>query len=320
MKGFTGGGTPPANWSAACQLLAAPSERTAPHNQTERSTDADLHPELGNARNHVEHRLIATLAHELRNPLAAIMLALHAMRDRLASEPIARQAREVAERQARQMARIIEELLDFCRAGQGKLSLRKERVDLAAVVSGAIETAGAFIAARGHHLTVSLPSGPVSLVADPSRLNQILTNLLTNAAKYTDPGGEIWLAAEIAAGAVVLQVSDNGRGITPELLPRVFDLFQQGDGPLDQAYGGLGIGLALVKSLVELHGGKVAASSGGPGTGSRFVVRLPNCAPTVLEGSAPCRPETGAMLAGTGRYQYQVIRSVTQMNAGQAPV
>ncbi len=133
-------------------------------------------------------------------------------------------------------------------------------------------------------MTVSLPPGPVSLLADPSRLNQILTNLLTNAAKYTDPGGEICLTAEVAAGAVVLRVRDNGMGIAPELLPRVFDLFQQGDGP-DQACGGLGIGLALVKSLVELHGGNVSAFSRGAGTGSQFVVRLLDCAPNFQEGS-----------------------------------
>ena len=184
------------------------------------------------------------------------------------------------------MVRIIEDVLDLCRAGRGKLSLRKERVDLATVVAGAIETADTLLATRGHHLTVSLPPGPVSLVADPSCLNQILTNLLTNAAKYTDPGGEIGLAAEVAAGEVVLQVRDNGMGIAPDLLPRVFDLFQQGDGPGDQACGGLGIGLALVKSLVELHGGSVSAFSGGPGTGSQFAVRLLDCAPNVQEGRA----------------------------------
>jgi signal transduction histidine kinase len=253
--------------------------------------------------------LIAILAHELRNPLQSIMFALRALRGRRDREPMARQACDIAEHQARHMARIIEDVLDLCRAGQGKLSLRKERLDLAAVVAGAIETAGAFLAARGHHLTVSLPPGPVSLVADPSRLNQILTNLLTNAAKYTDPGGEICVAAEVAAGAVVLQVSDNGMGITPDLLPRVFDLFQQGDVPGDQAYGGLGIGLALVKSLVELHGGKVAASSGGPGKGSQFVVRLLDCAPNGEEGPARCRRETRARLAVRGRDLHRAFRS-----------
>ena len=219
------------------------------------------------------------------------MFALRRLRERHIDEPMARHAHDAAERQAQYMARIIEEVLDLCRAGQDKLSLRKERLDLAAVVAGAIDTAGAFLATRGHHLTVSLPPGTVSLVADPLRLIQILTNLLTNAAKYTDPGGEICLTAEVAAGAVVLEVRDNGMGIAPDLLPRVFDLYQQGDGPDDQACGGLGIGLALVKALVALHGGNVSASSGGPGTGSRFVVRLLECAPKVQEGRAPCRPE-----------------------------
>ena len=172
-------------------------------------------------------------------------------------------------------------------AGLSKHSLRKERVDLAAVVAGAIETAGTLLATRCHHLTVSLPPSPVSLVADPTCLNQILTNLLTNAAKYTEPGGEICLTAEVAASAVVLRVRDNGRGIAPDLLPRVFDLFQQGDGPLDRTCGGLGLGLALVKSLVERHGGSVAAFSDGPRTGSQFVVRLLDCAPNIEAGPAP---------------------------------
>ena len=159
--------------------------------------------------------LIAILAHELRNPLQSIMFALRALRGRRDREPMARQACDIAEHQARHMARIIEDVLDLCRAGQGKLSLRKERLDLAAVVAeDAIETAGrSFLAARGHHLDGFASPGPVSLVADPSRLNQILTNLLTNAAKYTDPGGEICVAAEVAAGRGGSPgVSDNGKG------------------------------------------------------------------------------------------------------------
>jgi signal transduction histidine kinase len=131
------------------------------------------------------------------------------------------------------------------------------------------------MAARGHRLTVALPAGPVSLMADPVRLEQVLTNLLANAAKFTDPGGAIRLTAEAEAGEVVLRVRDNGQGIGHELLPRVFGLFQQGLGSGEQVEGGLGIGLALVKSLVESHGGSVTAVSDGPGTGSEFVVRLP---------------------------------------------
>jgi signal transduction histidine kinase len=297
MKGMISRGTLPAISSAVCRPVTARSDRIAHHERPERSTEAGLDPELGKAANRLEHRLIAILAHELRSPLSSIMFALRALRERHVDEAMARHAHDAAERQARHMARIIEEVLDLCRAGQNKLSLCKERVDLAAVVAGAIETVGAFLATRGHHLTVSLPPGPVSLLADPSRLNQILTNLLTNAAKYTDPGGEICLVAEVAAGVVVVQVRDNGMGIAPDLLPRVFDLFQQGDGPGDQACAGLGIGLALVKSLVELHGGTVSAFSRGPGTGSRFVVRLLDCAPNVQEGRALCRPENGESLA-----------------------
>ncbi len=284
MKGTSSRGTLPANRSAVCRPVTGRSDRIAHHERPERSTEAGKDPELGKAGNRLEHRLIAILAHELRNPLASIMTALHVMRDRRIEEPMARQARDAAERQARHMARIIEEVLDLCRAGQNNLSLCKERVDLAAVVAGAMETAGAFLANRGHHLTVSLPPRPVSLLADPSRLNQILTNLLTNAAKFTGPGGEICLAAEVADGEVVLHVRDNGMGIAPDLLPRVFDLFQQGNGPDDQTCAGLGIGLALVKSLVELHGGNVSASSAGPDMGSQFVVRLLDCAPNVQEG------------------------------------
>ncbi len=283
MNGITSRGTLPAKSSAVCRPVPATSDRIAHHERTERSTEASLDPDFGKAGNRLEHHLIAILAHELRNPLASIMFALRALRERHTDEPTARHAHDAAERQARHMARIIEEVLDLCRAGQNKLSLRKERVDLAAVVAGAVETAGALLATRGHHLTVSLPPRPVSLLADPSRLNQVLTNLLTNAAKYTDPGGEICLSAEVAAGAVVLRVRDNGMGIAPDLLPRIFELCQQGD-VRDQACGGLGIGLALVKSLVELHGGNVSAFSSGAGMGSQFVVRLLDCAPNVQEG------------------------------------
>jgi signal transduction histidine kinase len=317
MTGTSSGGTLPANSSVVCGPVTARSDRIGQHEPTERSTEACFDPELGKAENRLEHRLIAIMAHELRNPLGSIMFALHGLRERHMDEPMDRHACDVAERQARHMARIIEEVLDLCSAGQNKLSLCKERVDLAAVVAGAVETAGAFLATRGHHLTVSLPPGPVSLVADPSRLNQILTNLLTNAAKYTDPGGEICLAAEVAAGEVVLQVRDNGMGIAPHLLPRVFDLFQQGDKPADQACGGLGIGLGLVKSLVELHGGTVSAFSGGPGTGSQFVVRLLDCAPNVETARAVSRPENGASLAATGRQPYWVFPSVTARDGGR---
>jgi signal transduction histidine kinase len=148
-------------------------------------------------------------------------------------------------------------------------------VELAAVVAGAREGTAHLLAARGHRLTVALSAEPLFLVADPLRLEQVLTNLLANAAKFTDPGGHIRLTAGAEAGQAVLRVRDNGRGIAPDLLPRVFDLFWQGPGRGDQGACGLGLGLALVKSLVESHGGSVAARSDGPGTGAEFIVRLP---------------------------------------------
>lgn len=209
---------------------------------------------------------------------------MHVIRHRGADEAAARQACDRAERQVRHMARIIQDVLDICRAGQDKLSLRKERVDLAVLVADAVEIARPTLASRGYRLTVSLPRKPVSLVADVSRLIQILTNLLTNAAQYTAPGGKISLAVEVADDVVVLRMRDNGMGIDPDLLPRVFDLFRQGDRPTNRAGGGLGIGLALVKALVGLHGGSIKAYSQVPGTGAEFVVRLPNCAPKIEEG------------------------------------
>jgi signal transduction histidine kinase len=241
----------------------------------ERAKNGDCHAESWTAGRQFKEQATAALAHELRTPLSAILTSLHALRDRRVDEVTARQTLDRAERQAQHMAWIVKDVLDLCRADQGTLSLRTERVDVLAVVADAIEMVSPLLTARGHQLTISLPPKPVALVADSSRLNQILANLLTNAAEYTDPGGEIHLAAEEAAGAVVLRVSDNGRGIAPDLLPRIFDLFQQGERRGDKGRGGLGIGLALVRQLVEMHGGSVSAQSEGLGHGSEFVVRLP---------------------------------------------
>jgi signal transduction histidine kinase len=216
---------------------------------------------------------LATLAHELRNPLAPIRNALQILR--LAGEgPVAERNRALIERQVDQLVRLVDDLLDVSRAMRGKVTLRLERVDLRAVAAQAVETAHPLISARGHALNVALPPEPVPLDADPLRLVQVVGNLLVNAAKYTERGGRIWLEVGGGEGAV-LRVRDTGIGIAPDLLPHVFDLFVQADQSATRAQGGLGIGLTLVRTLVEMHGGTVEAHSPGPGGGSEFVVRLP---------------------------------------------
>ncbi|MBI3909450.1 MAG: response regulator [Armatimonadetes bacterium] len=217
---------------------------------------------------------LGMLSHELRNPLAAILHALHLMRLPGASAMVERSL-AVAERQVGHMARLLDDLLDVARITRGRIELRKAPVELGTICSHAIETVRPLIEARGHLLCISLPPEPVWLDGDPTRLEQVLTNLLSNAARYTEPGGRVWLSAEREGEEVVLRVQDTGIGISPELLPRVFDLFTQADQSLDRARGGLGVGLTVVRSLVEMHGGRVQAYSAGPGQGSEFVVRLP---------------------------------------------
>jgi signal transduction histidine kinase len=219
--------------------------------------------------------LLGTVAHELRNPLATVLSGVGVIASECDLDPFARRALTIMEQQLRQAMRLVDDLFDLTAGSLHKLSLCKKVVALADVVAEAIDTAGHLLSKRHHRLTVSLPPEPVYLEADPLRLTQVLTNLLGNAAKFTAPGGHIRLTAAVEAGEVVVRVRDNGPGIDPVLLPRVFDLFQQIPGDGARGAGGLGIGLALVKALVELHGGSVAAYSDGPGTGSEFVVRLP---------------------------------------------
>ena len=218
---------------------------------------------------------LATLAHELRDPLATILLALETITTERPGNPTVRQATLIAENQARRAVQIIEDVFDVCAGFRDRLTIHKESVDLATVVAVATQTVAHRIAERAHRLTVSLPAEPVYLFADSLRLEQVLTNLLGNAAKFTDPGGHIRLTGEIESGQVVIRVRDNGRGIDQQRLPGVFDTLRQDDIRPSPGIGGLGIGLALVKSLVELHGGSVAAFSDGPLTGAEFVVRLP---------------------------------------------
>lgn len=219
---------------------------------------------------------LAMLAHELRNPLAPISNAVQIL-DRCGIEhPTLTWARGVITRQVSHLVRLVDDLLDVSRITRGKIRLQTGPVDVAAAVNTAVETSRPLIVARRHELTVSLPDGPVTVQADPTRLAQVLSNLLNNAAKFTPRGGRVGVAVSLDQGEVAFRVRDNGSGIRADLMPRIFDLFTQADNSLDRAEGGLGIGLTLVKRLVELHGGTVEARSDGEGKGSEFVVRLPH--------------------------------------------
>jgi PAS domain S-box-containing protein len=217
---------------------------------------------------------LATLAHELRNPLAPLRNGLQVIR--LSPDRQARaQAQAMMQRQLEQMVRLVDDLLDVSRISRGKLELRREQVELAAVVGRAVETSRPLIDHLGHELTVTLPEQPVLVDADPTRLAQVFANLLNNSAKYMDRGGHIRLTAERQGGDVVVSVKDTGIGIAADQLPRIFEMYSQADGALGRSQGGLGIGLTLVRRLVEMHGGQIEARSEGPGQGAEFVVRLP---------------------------------------------
>ncbi|HVC92557.1 MAG TPA: ATP-binding protein [Pirellulales bacterium] len=218
---------------------------------------------------------LAILAHELRNPLSPICAALDILRLPDVDQATTQWAKEVLERQVRQLVRLVDDLLDMSRITSGKIELRNERSDLRAVFTRAIETAKPLIDEKGHDFVVTLPASPVILFVDPVRLAQVIGNLLTNAAKYTEPGGRIWLSAETAENEIAIRVRDTGIGIAPEMLSRVFDLFAQDPRSANGSQGGLGIGLGVVKALVELNGGKVEAHSDGRGTGTEVVVHLP---------------------------------------------
>jgi PAS domain S-box-containing protein len=218
---------------------------------------------------------LAMLAHELRNPLAAISSAASLSRQPHLGEQDRRWSQDVIERQVRHLARLIDDLLDISRITRGKIELRKELVDARPILVQAIESVQPLIRDRSHELNISSTPGTLPLEVDATRLEQIVVNLLTNAAKYTEPGGRIWLSAQQEGGEIVIRVRDTGMGIPPEKIPAMFELFVQGDRSLARSEGGLGIGLTLVKTLVEMHFGSVSASSAGPGKGSEFTVRLP---------------------------------------------
>ncbi len=218
---------------------------------------------------------LATLAHELRNPLAPIRNAIHILRAKMPQTPELQWARDVIDRQVTQMTRLIDDLMDVARITRGTFDLRKEVVSLEEVIRTAVETSRPSIDAPGHDLVVRLPPGPVYLQADVIRLAQVFANLLNNAAKYTAPGGRIAITADHDVGMITVTVEDSGIGIPPEMLAHVFEPFTQLERSLERSQGGLGIGLALAKRLVEMHGGSIDAQSAGTGQGSRFTVRLP---------------------------------------------
>ena len=260
----------------------------------------DQHRKLEDSLREADHRkneFLATLAHELRNPLAPLRNSLELVRLREDSPSAIRHARELMNRQVEQMTRLVEDLLDVTRIAQGKLVLKKEHIDLDPAITQAVQMNAPLREARRHRLSVSLSPTPLWVEADPVRLVQVLVNLLNNAAKYTPDGGEIAISATREGNEAVVRVKDNGVGIPPEKLNQIFEMFTQLDSDAEHAQSGLGIGLTLVRRLVELHGGSVSVTSLGVGKGSEFVVRLPSTtagSPTVAAPSP-----TGAIPAGS---------------------
>ncbi len=218
---------------------------------------------------------LAVLSHELRGPLAPLRTAAGVLRLLGPDDPRFREARDIIDRQVTHLGRLVDDLLDVSRVTRGKVTLHLERLAVADVLAAAVEAARPAAAARGHRLEVTPPEGPLSAEGDPTRLAQVVANLLTNAAKYTPDGGVVRVTAAREGDQAVIRVRDSGVGIAADLLPHVFELFTQGRHEPGRSEGGLGIGLAVVKALAERHGGRVEARSDGPGKGSEFVVGLP---------------------------------------------
>ncbi len=256
----------------------------------------ELHLQAENARLYQESRaanvakdeFLGMFGHELRNPLAALSMAITlAQLDRTRIDT----SLAIARRQTDQLTRLVDDLLDVERITHGKIRLRKEPVELAGMIERGVGTIRSLIASRGHRLVLSIPEGPIVLEGDASRLEQVVTNLLNNAAKYTDPGGEITVSVEGRPEEAVVRIRDTGIGIAPEMLPHVFDMFTQAERTLDRAEGGMGVGLTLSRRLVELHGGRIEARSEGVGKGAEFIVRLP--VPAQKIDAAVARPKAG---------------------------
>jgi signal transduction histidine kinase len=248
----------------------------------DRRTPAEQALEVERRRKEI---FVATLAHELRQPLAALLAAVEVLRlapDSAATDRVT----DIMKRQIGQMNRVVEDLLDATRWARGKVTLRKQRLDVREVIRDAALDMAAAVAERGHELVVTTASEPLWDDADPQRLHQVLSNLLRNAVKYTDPGGRLTLAAERKAAMVTVRVSDTGRGIAPEALPHIFDLFSQVRPP---EAAGLGIGLSVLREIVTLHDGRIEARSDGPGHGSAFIATLPLAPPPSSTETAPER-------------------------------
>jgi signal transduction histidine kinase/ActR/RegA family two-component response regulator len=298
---------------AELAVLRAELEATRLELQTSSVEIATTNEELRTANEHLQHRLdelqqaemadrhknefLAMLAHELRTPLAPILSAVQILGRQAADNPLVQRAREVVERQALHQARLLDDLLDVSRITRGKIELRRRKLDVRSAVSDVVEGTRPLINAKAQSVSVALPEGPLFVDTDPTRLTQILTNLLNNAAKYTHAGGRIAVVCRREGEQAAVLVRDNGIGIPREMLSRIFDLFAQAEPLTARTQGGLGIGLTLVKNLVEMHGGTVVARSAGRGTGSEFEVRLP----LVAAPSAEALPSSGAVPARSRR-------------------
>jgi CheY-like chemotaxis protein len=248
-----------------------------------------------------KNEFLAILAHELRNPLAPISNAIQILTLRGDDPAMVAQTKEVMERQVHQMSRMVDDLLEVSRISRGKIILQTAPLNLADVVTTAVETSRPLVEAHRHTLKVSLPERPARVEADGARLAQVLSNLLNNAAKYTEDGGRIDLIVEQAQGEALIRVRDNGIGIAPERLANVFDMFEQIEGAADRSQGGLGIGLTLARRLVEMHGGKIEVHSAGLGKGSEFVTRLPALAEPAPESGQKTQAASAPSSTGARR-------------------
>ena len=271
---------------------------------TERQRDAarlrELNAELARA-DRKKDEFLATLAHELRNPLAPLGNVLEILKRKAGDDAQLIWAQEVFERQMRHMSHLVDDLMEISRITQGRVTLRRAPTDIGAIMRAAVEAAQAIIDGGAHRLEVLVPAAPVLVDADPTRLTQVLTNLLNNAAKYTPDGGRIWFGAAAEGGQVAISVRDSGIGIAPDNLANVFTMFAQLEPALERSQGGLGIGLALVKGLVALHDGTIAAHSAGIGQGSEFIVRLPIIAGAAAPVEAPTGPVQVEETADAGK-------------------